>query len=177
MQQTNLFENDKTRFRVPIKPHLKKILLKQFYPNHRSDEFIKVEEDSLLGRHIMSILIDKRTIKKATGLLRYDFQDELKLELSQTMAKRSPRIDKLTMLNHELDEIFQTALFVWIKAQKHSGISAKRACESFIAFYELENDYTFDAAHRAWNRYINNEYERERQARKQKKDKISHKKG
>lgn len=169
MNQTTLFANDKTRFRVPIKPHLKKVLLAHCYPNHKPADFIKVEEDSFLGRHIMSILIDKRSIKKASGLLRYDFNDELNLELSTRMAQRSPRIEKLTMLNLELDEFFQSCLFVWVKAQKSMGTSAKRSIESFIAFHQLEDDYTFDAAHRAWNRYINSEYQKEKEQRKRNK--------
>jgi hypothetical protein len=154
---------------IPIWAHLKTFVLKHLYPHHREGA-IKVDEDSLLGKSVMAALITKNSIKKSTGLLRYEFTETISVKLSARMMDRSPRPHNLAMVNWMLDIEFRSHLFIWIKSHKLVGYSAKKACENFISFYGLQDVYTFDAAHRAWLRYANDEYSKERAALKQKRD-------
>lgn len=163
---------NKILIKIPIYPHLKKFILLHWYPDHKNCEPLRIEEDSVLGKMIMSILISKRSIRKSSGLMRYEFTDEIEVDLSYNMMRRSPAIHKLSLINLEMTHILHSHLFGWVRAQKVVGVSAKRACESFIAYYELDGLYSFDAAHRAWLRYINSEYQKEKTARANKKESV-----
>lgn len=156
---------EETTIKIPVYPHLKRFIMMHWYHDHRNGEPLRIEEDSVLGKMIMAILISKRSIRKASGLMRYEFTDYIEVDLSNNFKRRSPAIHKLCLINLDLLHIFHSHLFGWVRAQKVVGVSAKRACESFIAFYQLQDHYSFDAAHRAWNRYINSEYQKERLAR------------
>ncbi len=143
---------------LPTKPHLKKFILKVYGP-----EPIKVREDSNMGRHIMSILIDKR---EAGDNHNDQYTERLKISLSQDMSKRSPRIKKLLRLNFFIDNDFKESLYIWVFGQINAGINPYNATRNFCEHFNFdETEYTHDAAQRAWLRYINKEYA------KKKKDK------
>jgi hypothetical protein len=89
-----------TIHKVPIKPHLKKFFLK----SHSLTEPIKVDEDTLLGKQVLSILQDKRSLngREMNIITEFDsdqLDDNLKLELSTTLTDRAPRIGKLIRIN------------------------------------------------------------------------------
>ena len=150
-------------FKVPILPHLKKFIIAQLY--NGQEEPIKVVEDSLLGRHIMSILIDKRNVtgSGAVGFMDKEYTSTLRLQLSSQMMKRSPRINKLARLNLELGEIFRQSLFVWVTCAKSYGIAAFPAVQHFLEEYGIEeSEYSKDAAYKAWQRYQNLERTKEK---------------
>lgn len=150
-------------FKVPILPHLKKFIMGQLYEGHA--EPIKVEEDSPLGRSVMSILIDKRKVtgSSAVGFMDKEYTSTLRLQLSSQMMKRSPRINKLARLNLEFGEIFRQSLFVWVKAEKKNGVAAFPAVQNFLEEYGIEEaEYSKDAAYKAWQRYRTSELRRKK---------------
>jgi hypothetical protein len=145
------------RAKIPIKPHLKKWVLKTL----RQAEPVRVDEDSMLGlgKMLMSVLVDKRD----PGSLNELYTETLEIVMSREMEKRSPRTKYLAQVNHYLEKSFKTSLFTWVHAQLQNGSNAFTATKTFLAHYEIdEGEYTHDAAHRAWLRYKNNEFTRHR---------------
>lgn len=150
-------------YRVPILPYLKKFILGQLYDGQ--DEPIKVEEDSPLGRSVMSILIDKRQVASSVARSFHgrEYDDALRIVLSHSMMDRSPSIKKLARLNLEFDSLFRTALFVWVKAQNQNGIPAYTAVQAFLDEYDItEEEYAHAAAYGAWKRFKSGEYVKKR---------------
>lgn len=153
-------------FKVPLLPHLKKFIMGQLYKG--LSEPIKVEEDSPLGRSIMSILIDGRavTTSAAKHFKDREYSATFRITLSAAMAERSPRVSKLARLNLEFNEIFLQALYVWVKAENRNGVSAYVAVENFLLEYDIEeNEYTKDAAYKAWQRYKSAGYKKKSRTR------------
>ena len=153
-------------FKVPILPHLKKFVLYQLYDGQA--EPIKVEEDSPLGRSVMSILIDKRQVTTSSARSAYskEYDSTLRLVLSHSMMERSPSIKKLARLNLEFDEIFRQAIFIWVRAQNQNGVGSYAAVQNFLEFYKIdESEYTKDAAYKAWQRFKHQQYVKERKSR------------
>lgn len=144
---------------VPIKPHLKKFFLKTYHLS----EPVKVEEDSLLGNYVMSILLDKRAVSgKLLNILDSQYNgsgsdllsDTLQVTLSQSMMERSPRIGKLVRINLFLQHSFRQAVIIYIKACIASGVNAYTACKQFLKLYEFdESEYSLDGVHQIWKRY------------------------
>lgn len=158
-----------SEFKVPILPHLKKFILGQLYDGQ--SEPIKVEEDSPLGRSIMSILIDKRQVNTNAAISSHnrEYDDHLRLVLSHVMMERSPSIKKLARLNLEFDDIFRQAIFIWVKAQRRNGVSSYAAVQNFLAEYDINDwEYTTDAAYKAWQRVKSKEYQKKSRRRVQK---------
>lgn len=138
-------------FFIPIKPHLKKWYLKNF----DLEEPVKLEEDSLLGSHVVAILQDKRsrTDPKNTLFGRDDITDKLDVILSSTMERRSPRIGKLIRINVFLHHLFQNSLIVWVKSQGNADLNAYTAVKNFLSFYAIdEKEYSLDGAYKLWQR-------------------------
>ena len=154
-------------FKVPILPQLKKFVLAQLYDGQA--EPIKVEEDSPLGRAVMSILIDKRQVKTSIARSTHDkeYSETLRLTLSHSMMERSPSIKKLARLNLEFDELFRQAIFIWVRAQNQNGVSSSEAVQNFLDYYKIEeSEYTKDAAYQAWYRFKHQKYQKERKNRR-----------
>lgn len=144
-------------YKVPTLPHLKKFILKMF----KCHEPVKIEEDSIIGKSMMSLLIDKRQVKRSNER----YTDSITIVLSKEMSKRSPRIYNLVKVNTEFDQLFKHFLFQWIIAQDSVGIPAYESTEMFLKTYGIkETEYSKEAAYRAWLRYKNNEYQKERMA-------------
>lgn len=138
---------------IPVKPHLKKFILKRY----GQVEPLQVAENSVIGKHIMSMLIDKRDFENSND----EYSDIIQLQLSQAMYKRSPRIKNLIRINYYLENDFKEALFIWVHAKIDSGINPYNATREFVEFYNFSpTEYTHDAAQRAWLRHKNGEYER-----------------
>lgn len=137
-------------FKIPIKPHLKKFIMKAF----DYVEPIKVEEDTFLGKNIMSLIIDKRSVSVPWE----GYSEEVVLELSKQMAERSPKVRRLARINILLDRVFKQSLFLWVKAQHEAGIVPFQATKNFLAHFGIEEkEYSHDAAYRAWLRWKNGE--------------------
>jgi hypothetical protein len=143
-------------FKVPIRPYLKKFYLK----SHNLQEPVKVDEDSYLGKQVMSILQDKRSMngKEANTITEFDTVDldhTLALELSAEMQKRSPKIGKLIRINTSLQHVFKAGVIVWIQASQRMGSTPYAACRDFLEFYNIdEGEYTADGVHQIWKRHL-----------------------
>lgn len=147
------------QFEVPIQPHLKKFILKQY----KLKEPIKVEEYSVLGKVVMGALMDKRnsvelnklTSHRGTGQ-RDLLTDTLRIILSKGMSERAPRLHKLVRINIDMHRIFKDYMLVWIIAQHDVGIPPNTSCKRFLEKYGIdENEYSYDAAWKYWMRYKN----------------------
>jgi hypothetical protein len=149
------------KIKIPVKPHIKKFILKSF----RSAEPLRIEEDSLLGKHCMSLLIDRRQGKAPNY---NDLQTAtLQLDLSAELSKRTPSVKKLERLNLYFEKLFKHSLYTWVHACAACQVNPYNATRTFVEYFDFdENQYTHDAAQRAWLRYKNNEYTRARKKSK-----------
>jgi hypothetical protein len=133
---------------IPIKPHLKKFLLFTM----EVKEPVVITERDMLGSAIMKVLQETRNHKFDNVLEGYT--ERLKLVLTESMRKRSPRLHRLVYINTQLEKDFQTGLLLWVRAQKLAGIPAKTAIINFLAALKIdENEYSYDAAAKAWIRF------------------------
>lgn len=145
-------------FRVPVLPYLKKYLEKHVFCGQTAP--YKLEEDTLIGKQFMSLIIDARK-KDMMGDKKIEMTAVIEVELSKMMAERSPSIRKLIPISFYLDKLFKDHLIVWIKSAEHYGIRPSPASKDFLAHFGIqESEYTYDAAYRHWLRYKNNEYNR-----------------
>src|SRR6185295_15457496 len=105
-------------FNVPVLPYLKRYILKQFFAGQSAP--YKIEEDSLIGKQFMSLMLDARP-KDLNGDKKIEMTKRIELCLSEEIAKRSPTIGKLIQINYYLDKMFKDDLIVWIKSAEHYG--------------------------------------------------------
>lgn len=138
---------------VPTKPHLKKYLLKI----SDTPEPFRLDEHSSLGK----ILIKSLNESRGSANLNDRLSDTLAIELSSRIQRRSPGISQLLYINNLLDEMFQEDLILWIFAQSYAGVNPHNSCKSFLFFFNIdENEYSYDAAYKAWQRYRNSKRDR-----------------
>ncbi len=148
-------EKATTTISVPIKPHLKKFYLKCY----DLTEPVKLEEDTILGSYVMSVLQDKRGLannvnSQFKGYVSELLTDTIKLQLSKVMMERSPRVIKLVRINIFLQHIFKHSVIVFVKASIKSGYNAYNACKMFLEAYDFdEGEYTLDGIHQIWKRH------------------------
>ena len=137
-------------FRVPVLPYLKKYIEKQFFAGLKAP--YKIEEDSLIGKFMMSQIIDGRH-KDLRGDKRIEMSQVIEIELSEAMAERSPSLGKLITVNYFLDKLFKNELITWIKSADYCGVRPFPASKAFLQHYKIdENEYSHDAAYRHWLR-------------------------
>jgi hypothetical protein len=142
---------------IPIKPYLKSFIYKLY--RQKPDHPIKVEEDdaSELGHHLYNVIIDKRVLSKGHDV----FSDSLQVILPKRMKERSPRLNKLVRINLVYDKTFKRSLYLWVEAQCSMGIPAYRSVERFLRHFNIsEAEYSKESAYRAFQRYKNKEYHR-----------------
>lgn len=145
--------------KVPIKPHLKKFFLKTYHLS----EPVKLEEDTILGNHVMAILLDKREVNgKDLNNISSQFNgngsdlltDTIELTLSDAMNERSPRVAKLVRINLFLQHMFRHSVILFINGCMKSGVNPYNACKQFLQLYEFdENEYSLDGVHQIWKRH------------------------
>jgi hypothetical protein len=147
----SLYTPMRKHFKVPVLAYLKKYLEKQFFPGEQAP--YKIEEDSLIGKQFMSLLIDQRT-KELMGDQKLLHSETLEVELSEAMAERSPNLRKLGSINYFLDKLFKDALIVWIKSAEIHGGRPYPASKAFLEYFNIdESEYSHDAAYKVWTRY------------------------
>lgn len=67
----------------------------------------------------------------------------------------SPSIEKLTIINTDLDQIFKEHMITYVLAQKREGISEKAACRFWLDYLKLtETEYQLDRAYKYCQRYF-----------------------
>lgn len=122
----------KKNFAIPCPLHLVKFAGKELWEGQTSP--YKINERSLLGKFLYSLLIDKRSKNYEV----YECESLLHIELSDTLAKRSPSPLKLLGLNQFLELQFDQALVIWVRAQMQNGSNRYQAVLSFLRYFDLE---------------------------------------
>src|SRR5687768_16569161 len=116
---------------IPSPPRLVRFAEKEFCDG-LSFPF-PVDEGSLIGRQIFTILTDQRLHKAPST----EHESALRILLSDTLAKRSPDLVKLSRINLYLEELFKRALVIWVKAQVQIGSNRYQSVVNFLRFYGL----------------------------------------
>lgn len=134
-------------FKIPMATYIKKYVVKKFF--NGSAPPYKFEESSLIGKQLMSIIIDRRNAQ-GYHIPRDDF---FEMQLNYEMLIRSPRIRKLALINKYLEKLFKEELIAWILSAKYHGIDPYRASKNFMTFYDIdEKEYSLDAIYKCWLR-------------------------
>ena len=150
-------------FKVPVYAYLLKYCRKQFFAGQSQP--YKIEEDTLIGKQFMSVLMDVRK-KEMMGDQLLLQTETLDVELSEAMAKRSPNLGKLAPLNFFLDKLFKDALIMWIKSAEHHGIKPYPSSKAFLEHFGIdEHEYSHDAAYKHWTRYKNEGFQKVKKMR------------
>lgn len=144
-------------FNVPLLPYLKKYVEKQFFAGLTAP--YKIEEDTLLGKQFMSLLMDCRT-KDLRGDKKIEMSATLPVLLSEELAKRSATLPKLIPINYYLDKLFKAALIAWIQCSEELGVRPFNSSKSFLAYYKIEEaEYSHDAAYKVYLRHKQQGYQ------------------
>lgn len=142
--------NDRKILNVPIKPHLKKYLLKMT----DLPEPFRLDEHTSVGKNLIRALRDPWKTPLPSPNMNDRLTEMLAIELSARAAHLRPKIGQLIQINSLLDEMFQEGLIGWIFAQSQVGVNPYNSCKSFLFFYAIDdNDYSYDAAYKTWTRY------------------------
>lgn len=126
----------KTVFTISLPIHLYEFALRDIFEGQSAP--FKVTERSALGKFIMGILNDKRPLPLGyyTG---YDGPENnertLALELSTTLAERSPNQVKLRGIEYFLDNLFKEKLKTWCRAKMLSGDKSQNKRRSAAVLY------------------------------------------
>jgi hypothetical protein len=147
-----------TVVKIPIRPHLKKFVLKQL----GADPIIATERD-FLGNAIMAVLNDKRNHNQPQEL--YRMTERITVVLTKEMKERSPRLGRIVYVNTLLSKQFRDALVIWVQAQVHAQIPANQACKNFLEHYRIdENEYTYDGLYKIWQRHKDDRQKKQKKA-------------
>jgi hypothetical protein len=120
-------------FSIPTDYHLKKFVEKEFLEGY--NEPFPIDERSILGKQIFSYLIDKRSQLETTR----EYESILTLSLSDTLAKRSPDLKKLSRINSFLEDIFKRSLIIWVRSQMNLGNNRYQSLINFLKYYDLHS--------------------------------------
>jgi hypothetical protein len=143
--------NRKT-FTIPIYPHVKKFILKN-YGKYISGSGINTEEYTILGKIVTLSLRETRSRVKDNDQYRDRLTETICLVLTKEQTELSPRLHKLIRVNTDMDVIFKDHMLEWIQGQKVAGIPPYTACKMFLERYQIDDkEYSLDAAYRYWQR-------------------------
>jgi hypothetical protein len=146
-------------FKVPTTAYLKKWITRKIQNDNPGP--LKIEEDTLLGKQFMSIIIDAR--KKDVIDQHLEHTHVIEVILSQDMMKRSPNLPRLVPINFFLDKLFKEDLRSWVLSARFYGIRPYPATKNFLEFYGIdESEYSHDAAYRYWQRWQSSQYKKDR---------------
>jgi hypothetical protein len=124
-------------FSVPVPLHLLRFAEKEYFEGMKPP--YKVTERSLLGKHIMFLLNDRRSFELDEQAL--SFEEYIEISLSEELAKCRPSLIKLSRLNRYLDEAFKQSLLLWVKAQTSAGLSKTQSLIMFLDHYSIPEPY------------------------------------
>lgn len=146
---TKAAPKQRTKFTVPVFPHIKKFILKTY----GQAEPVKVEEYNSLGKMVTLALRDNRTRADHNDQQRDRVTATITIILGKEQTELGPRIGKLMRINNHVDVLFKEHLLIWIHALKADGIAPFTACKMFLEFYGIdEKEYSLDAAYKYYQR-------------------------
>ena len=120
-------------FEISVEPHLVKFAVKEFWESTNSP--FPIDEGSRLGKQILLFLIDKRHKQAYTVAAE---NSTISVVLSDTLAKRSPDLIKLSRINEFLEEEFKSKLHTWVRAQVLMGNGRYQSVVSFMKFHKID---------------------------------------
>lgn len=125
----------KTTFKIDLPEHLVIFAAKKYWEGKEPPFF--VDERGLIGKQIMCYLLDKRLPPPTKE---FENSSYLELELSRTLAKRSPTQNKLSRLHRFLEEEFKLEIISWTKALMLAGYNRYRSLETVLNYYSILGD-------------------------------------
>lgn len=129
---------NKQIYAIPLPEHLVKFIQKEFWEGYKPP--FPVDEGSLIGKQIFTILVDQR----AQDPVIPEVETFLQIRLSTTLAKRSPDLVKLSRINRYLEEHFKSCLIIWVKAQMQAGMNRYQSVIGFLGYYDIMTDDLVD---------------------------------
>ena len=126
---------------IPVSKRILNFSIKAFWDGYSSP--YPVDERSLMGKYIFSLLIDRREI---SSIDINESDQSLSIDLSDSLAKRSPSIMKLARVTRFLDEAYHEKLLTWCWAQMDAGVNIYQATKAFIKFHNIDES-EIDAAY------------------------------
>lgn len=137
------------KFNVPVYPHLKKFILK----NYKDREPLRIEDNSMLGKMITLALYDNRNRSKHKDQHPVRMTERLVIILSEEQQNLHPGIDKLVRINVSMDRIFKEHLMGWIQAMRTNGMTPFKACRMFLDHYGINGEeYSVNTAYKYYQR-------------------------
>lgn len=140
-------------FHVPMPDHLIKWVSLHFFEGQGQP--FKVNENSVIGRHIVAVLSDQRS----KDLVDCDYENSISFELSAALARMGPSLIKLGHLRFGLENDFKSHLETYTRAQVNLGQGRYKSVESFLkAFQITEHEYSIETAYQIVKRIDSRKY-------------------
>ncbi len=144
-------------FEISLSPGLKKFVEKEFFDGSTAPH--KINEGSLLGKYIYQVLNDRRNATFAElETIDYKNDEIISIELSDTLAKRSPSLLKLNKIKYYLLKIRNEKMKTWCIAQQMVGVNRYQAVLSFLKYYQIEDYHDIETAYQYITRVQNLPY-------------------
>jgi len=141
-----------TSYTIPILPHLKKFIEKEYGLPLKPDDHTalgKMITLSLRGRH-----------RNKTGQFISNPTQHLTIPLTSDQRKLNPNTHKLSRLNLHLNTLFKQNMIIWVKAHKTIKVNGKpikpyTSIKIFRDYYNLTpNEFPIDTAHQHYKRVM-----------------------
>lgn len=149
MTKTTTRPEARTQFTIPIFPHLKRFIIKNYKVK---ENIIRIDEYKLFGKMITLCLRDNRSGAQYNDQLRNRQNETITVVLTADQARMAPRLGKLMRINNHIDDLYKEHLLCWITALKEEGHAPYTACKMFIHHYNLE-EKDLDAAYKFYQRH------------------------
>lgn len=139
---------------IPIRLHLLEMAKKDLFIGEVEPYLIT--ERALLGKYILGLLNDKRSSALGHSCRPEKPECDVLIELSETLAKRSPSQPKLFRGLHEyLDNLFKEKLKTWSQSNHLYQVSSYKATVKFFEYYGLDTqNATFNSNYQHLLEYL-----------------------
>ncbi len=140
-------------FNVQLSFHLSRFLERELFEGKEYPYYL--EEGTSLGKFVFALMTDKREIPERKRDPEEDetLFDLVTFELSDTLAKRSPSVVRLSQIEIYLEEQFKRSLLIWVKAQQALGINRYQAVKGFCIYYDLTSPKDIEKFYQYVKRY------------------------
>jgi len=152
-------------FEISLPEHLVKFAVDEWFKDQNPPFFLT--EKHRLGREILSILNDKREKEYSPYI---EHSSSLKVELSDTLAKRSPDLIKLSRLEYILESILKEHCLIFVKGASSGGMHRYPAVEFYLKSKGIESDDLKVSLYNYVTYKINDQYKKYAEEKKNKID-------
>lgn len=142
---------------INIKPHLKKFLLKYF--NH--PEPIPILSNNVHAKVFIAVAMVHPDVTQ--NFKNKEYSESLSFKLNYDLIRYRPKPTQLHKVNIYFDKLFKEIMYQWAISAQCSDNFASGGIRNFLKYYNIrEDEYSWDVAWRAWQRYKNQEYTKSR---------------